>query len=214
VGHQDRERGHMPPTSSQTRLAATVTAVGLAVMLPITAVSASADPVGLGYSPANRVLTIPLIALVVWMFGETHTAKAAGAVRSGRALLIGSAMMLLGNVIEFWVGLAQSRPVEAIASPRHEAHWVGSNIGYPIFFLGSIVLLVALALEARALRRNGSIRLTSALARPAFPIALTAAMILWSSSVAATLVAGVVCALLVVTAATDGANARTVQTSP
>jgi hypothetical protein len=195
----------------RTRLAATTTALGLAVMLPITAVSASADPVGLGYSPANRLLTIPLIALVVWMVGEGRVAKAAGAVRSGRALAIGSAMMLFGNIVEFWVGLVQSRPVDAIASPRHEAHWVGSNIGYPIFFLGSIVLLVAFALEARALRRERSIGLAGALARPAFPIALTAGMILWSSSVGATLVAGVVCALLVVAAATDGVSARAVE---
>jgi hypothetical protein len=203
----------MPSTSSRTRLAATITAVGLAIMLPITAISASADPVGLGYSPANRLLTIPLIALVVWMLGETSAAKAASVARSGRALLVGSTMMLLGNIIEFWVGLAQSRPVEAIASPRHEAHWVGSNIGYPIFFLGSIVLLVALALEARALRRTASIGLAGALARPAFPIAFTVGMILWSSSVGATLVAAVVCALLVVVAATDGASAPTVETS-
>jgi hypothetical protein len=194
-------------TTPRTRAAAAITAAGLAIGVPITAISASADPVGPGYAPANRVLTVVWVALLVWMLGEAAMTRAAGAPRLARALVAGAAMLLLGNLIEFWVGLLQGRPVSAIATPRHEAAWVGSSIGYPVFFLGSVVLLVALAGAARARRRSGALGLGGALARPAFPIALTVAMVLWSSSVGAALVAGLICAGLVLAAATDGAGA-------
>lgn len=190
-------------TPSTGRLAAAVAAGSLALLLPVTAVSASAEPTGLGYAPANRALTVPFAALLIWLLAERGRTARAGAPRWGTAAGVGAAAMLVGNVVEFWLVLVQDRPVSAIATDRHQAAWIGSDIGWLTFLPGMALLLVALVAGARAQRRAGMLTRGAALARPGWVLALLVAMTTWASSVGATVVAGCVCALLLLAAATD-----------
>jgi hypothetical protein len=118
--------------------------IGFAVGLPLVAVAASADPVGWRYDDFNRVLTAPLVLLVVALAGlrAVQAERLSRWGRRGASLALGGAVaMLVGNVVEFWLVLASEAEVFAIADPRGLESWVGSTVGWLAFLAGSLVLL-------------------------------------------------------------------------
>jgi hypothetical protein len=172
-------------------VAAVVGGVGWAVGLPLVASAESADPVGWRYDDWNRVLTAPLLLLVVALAGV----RAAQVERLSRwgsrgawLALAGALLMVVGNVVEFWLVLASDAEVFAIAEPRGLEEWTGSTVGWLAFLLGSLLLLAGGVLlgvgTGRAAVLPGWIGFLVGLLAPL----LLAAFVLWSASVAATIV--------------------------
>ena len=125
-------------------VAAILCGVGWAVGIPLVASEASADPVGLRYDDWNRVLLAPLLLLVIALAGlrEVQLDRLSRWGRRGAlAALGGAALMVLGNVVEFWLVVLSDREVFAIADPRGLDPWMGSTVGWIAFLLGSLLLL-------------------------------------------------------------------------
>ncbi len=55
----------------------------------------------------------------------------------------GAGLLLIGNIVEFYGVLAQDR-LNAYAASRagEEDHWIGSDVGWIVFGLGMLILLV------------------------------------------------------------------------
>lgn len=99
----------------------------------------------LGYDGYNRLLAIPLLLFLVALLAAPRALTVPG--RSTRAGLIAAAvgvgLLLAGNVAEFYGLLLQDQPNAYAASRAGEtAHWVGSDIGWIIFGIGMLTLLI------------------------------------------------------------------------
>lgn len=113
------------------------------------------------YDDYNRFLTIPLILMFICSIGiHKLLLKQLGGLAklSGVFLVFSFSLLLLGNVVEFWVVLLQSKKnaYEAYQSRSTEV-WVGSDLGWIIFIVGSgfyiitsFLLGLALLLKKRA----------------------------------------------------------------
>ncbi|MBK5227767.1 MAG: hypothetical protein JJE05_04590 [Actinobacteria bacterium] len=139
------------------------TVAGLAFIggVMLVATQANSDPVGRHYDAYNRVLTIGLVLVAltaVWMSVRVKRLSLAGA-RAIQAVAIGSGLMLVGNVLEFWGSLLTGSETQKTAERlgHADAFW-GSDIGWFAFLIGAIVLTVALIVVARAARRWGATR--------------------------------------------------------
>lgn len=122
---------------------AAVAAVGWAVGYPLVASAASAEPVALSYDDFNRLLVVPLAAYLVVLLGLR------GVHLWGRRLAVaGAGLLVLGNLVEFWLVLVQDRPVFAIANARGQDAWVGSDVGWLAFLAGAVLALAGSALLA------------------------------------------------------------------
>lgn len=170
-------------------IAAILCGVGWAVGLPLVATAASADPVGWRYDDFNRVLTAPLLLVLLALAG-VRAAQAERLTAWGRRgawlALAGAAAMLVGNVVEFWLVLASDTEVFAIADPRGLDVWVGSTVGWLLFLLGALVLLAGGVLLGIGTGRAGVLP-----GWIGFLLGLTAPLLLisfavWAASVAAT----------------------------
>lgn len=175
-------------------LAAIAAGVGWAVALPLVASEASADPVGWRYDDWNRVLTAPLLLLVVALVG-LRAAQAGRLSRWGRRgawlALTGAVLMAIGNVVEFWLVLGSGREVFAIADPRGLDVWAGSTVGWLAFLVGALVLLAGGVFLGIGTGRAGVLP-----GWIGFLLGLTAplllfAFVVWSASAAATAVPAV-----------------------
>lgn len=109
----------------------------------------------LSYDTYNRLLTLPLFLFLIgfiaaeWLLHPRTRPGTVGFV----AAALGLVLLLVGNVIEFWGVLLQSKPN---AQKAHETgateHWIGSDIGWMMFGVGMLTLIVGgvvLALNAR-----------------------------------------------------------------
>lgn len=164
--------------------------IGFAVGLPLVAAAASADPVDWRYDDFNRVLTLPLVLLVVALAGlrAAQVERLSRWARRGAVLALGgSVAMLLGSVVEFWLVLLSDAEVFAIADPRGLESWAGSTVGWLAFLAGSLVLLFGGVLLGVGTGRAGVlpgwagflVGLTSPL--------LLISLVVWQVSVAATI---------------------------
>ena len=120
------------------------------VGVTLVATQAASDPVGTGYDAANRFLTLPLLLLV----GYAALLRASPPGGSGKgpvALVVGSVLLLAGNVLEFWMVLFSDLHTEKTAARlgESEAYW-GSLAGWILFVLGMLVTVAAAAMLGRA----------------------------------------------------------------
>ena len=72
------------------------------------------------------------------------------------AAFAGCALLIAGNVAEFWLVLAQSKPsANAAYQSGAEEVWIGSEIGWMLFLLGFLILSIGLVLfGVAAIRAN------------------------------------------------------------
>jgi hypothetical protein len=126
-------------------VAAIVSGIAWGVSLPLVASAASDDPVGLGYDEYNRLLTLPLLLLLVALAGlrTLQLPELSSWGRRGASLaVLGAGLLVLGNVIEFWAVLLSNDDVAAIATDRDLDEWAGSTIGWVVFLVGALLLFV------------------------------------------------------------------------
>ena len=110
----------------------------------------------LSYDSYNRLLTLPLLLFLVGFLAAERLLRPRtrlGTVGFVVAAL-GLGLLLAGNALEFWGVLLQAKPNAQLA---HETgageHWIGSDIGWMIFGLGMLALIVGGSVLALSLRR-------------------------------------------------------------
>lgn len=120
------------------------------VGVTLVATQAVSDPVGAGYDAANRALTLPLLLLVGYAV-LLRTAPPGGSRKGSVALVTGAVLLLMGNVLEFWLVLLSDLHTEKNAARlgESEAFW-GSLAGWIVFVLGMLVTIAAAAVLGRA----------------------------------------------------------------
>lgn len=113
-------------------------------------------PPPLSYDAANRLFTLPLLLLLAGWLGlfVGLRGRVSGLVRGGwLASLVGMALMLIGNAVEFWGVLLQEKP-NAYAAASGEEVWAGSDVGWMIFGLGHLLVVIGMAVVGIAGRRG------------------------------------------------------------
>ena len=135
------------------------------------------DPPPLTYDGYNRLFTLPLLFILVgWAaaFAVLRRRADRSAQRGWAVALVGLAVMLVGNVVEFWGVMLQDRPNAYAAMERGEAAWAGSAIGWMVFGLGHLLVVVGMALVGiAALRGDGLPRWRG------LPLTIAALGLLW-----------------------------------
>jgi hypothetical protein len=112
----------------------------------------------LSYDGYSRLLAVPLLLFNVALalasrrsvWGKDRGVRAGLLVAS-----VGSGLLLVGNVVEFYgVLLQDDLNAQAAYQAGRPEHWLGSDIGWLIFGAGMLVLLVGGLMTALALRRR------------------------------------------------------------
>jgi hypothetical protein len=136
----DRERPLLQALSVATSL------TWMAAVLLVAANPKGIDLAGdLAYDRANRVHTLAvlfLLTMAVVVHRTLRTSDLPGS-RAARLMVVGAALMLLGNVVSFWGALA--------VGEHSEAFW-GGLVGWLTYLPGEVLVLgtfIALALAAR-----------------------------------------------------------------
>jgi hypothetical protein len=180
-------------------LAAIVGGVFFALALPLVATQATADPVGLRYDDFNRWLTLPLALLTVALAAVrgVQGARLEGAWRWGAWIALGgAALVVLGNVVEFWLVFFTDEYVAAIGEDRPEVdEWVGSTIGRLTVLAGAAVLLVGGLVFGAATWRAPTLPPWTGVVVAATSPLLVLAFLVWSRSVEATIAVALVLGL-------------------
>lgn len=182
-------------------------ATGLTWMVAVLLVAA--DPKGislageLAYDRANRVHTLAvllLLAMAVDLYRTIRTSGLPGS-RAARLLVVGAALMLVGNVVSFW---------GALAVGEHSEEFWGGLVGWLTYLPGEVLVLgafIALAVAARGWPdvsriERWTIGLTGVL------LSITTAT--WAISPAVTLVPALLAAFALLATSTAVANAAEV----
>lgn len=139
-----------PPAYRTLSVLAIGTGALWTVGVTLVATQAASDPVGSGYDAANRTLTLALVLLVGYA-ALLWTSPPGGSRKGPVVLLVGSLLLLAGNVLEFWMVLLSDLHTEKTAArlEETEAFW-GSLAGWMLFLLGILVTVVAAAMLGRA----------------------------------------------------------------
>lgn len=132
------------------RVLAVATGVAWTVGVTLVATQADTDPVGAGYDAANRGLTATLLLLPVLLLRvrRRHT----GAMRRATTVLVvGTVLLLAGNVLEFWGVLLGDLETQktAVRLGLEKAYW-GSVAGWAVFAAGLLTTIGGLVLQVRA----------------------------------------------------------------
>jgi hypothetical protein len=103
-------------------------------------------PSPFSYDDYNRFLTLPILLMLICSFGiyRLLLKPLGGIVRvSGILLVVSFTFLLLGNMVEFWVVLLQSKEnaYAAYQSGSSEV-WIGSHLGWGTFLLGSLLYII------------------------------------------------------------------------
>ena len=108
----------------------------------------------LSYDGYNRVLAIPLPFLLVALVAAPKALTVVDrTVRAGLiTAAVGVGLLLAGNVAEFYGVLLQDQP-NAYAAAGEGDHWVGSDIGWIVFGIGMLTLLLGGFTAAAGMRR-------------------------------------------------------------
>lgn len=129
---------------------AAITGALWTIGVTLVATQAGTDPVGAEYDATNRTLTLPLLLLVG--YAALLRTSTPGASRKGpTVLIVGSVLLLVGNILEFWMVLLSDLHTEKTAARlgESEAFW-GSFAGWMVFVLGMLVTVVAAVMLGRA----------------------------------------------------------------
>lgn len=168
---------------------------GLAYALAVTLVATQADtdPVGAQYDAFNRVLTAALAivavsAAAVWTrIGN----RGLSGRRPAAALVAGFGAMALGSLLEFWGSLIAGKPGSATADRTGEEAFAGADVGFALFGIGTLVVLVSAVALASAIRRWPAMTRTTVIAAASLGVLHLAAFGLWTVSPLAAAVPGV-----------------------
>jgi hypothetical protein len=194
---------------------------GLSVATGITWMAAvlfvAANPKGidlagdLAYDRANRVHTLAVFFLLTLAIALHRTIRTSGlpGSRAARLMVVGAALMLIGNVVSFWGAL--------VVGEHSEEFW-GGLVGWLTYLPGEILVLgtfIALALAARHWPDVGRAqRWTIGLAG----VLLSITTATWAISPTVTLVPALLAAFALLAMSTTVANAaettRRVVTAP
>lgn len=110
----------------------------------------------LSYDSYNRLVAVPLLLFLVALVPAPRALALRGLARAGLAVAAaGTALLLAGNVVEFYGVLLQDRPNAYAASGSGQEQWIGSDVGWLTFLLGGVVLLIGGILAAVGLARAG-----------------------------------------------------------
>ena len=111
----------------------------------------------LSYDSYNRLLTLPLLLFLVGFIAAERLLRPRtrlGTVGFG-GVALGLVLLLAGNALEFWGVLLQSKPNAQLAHEMGAGeHWIGSDIGWMIFGLGMLTVIVGGSVLALSLRRT------------------------------------------------------------
>jgi hypothetical protein len=160
---------------------------GLAWIAGILLVStqADSDPVGARYDAYNRVLTLAIVLLLASSVAIRRRLAAAGApgVRAMTAVVVGLALNLAGNVLEFWGSLAAGQETEKTARRLglEEEFW-GSAVGWFVYLAGGLIVVASLVAVAVKLGRWGRISRLQRLAVGSAGVLMAASSALWAVS--------------------------------
>jgi hypothetical protein len=103
-------------------------------------------PSPFSYDDYNRFLTLPLVLMLVCSFGiyQLLLKPLRGLIRvSGILLTVSFTLLLLGNMIEFWLVLFQNQENAYAAWQSGSSEiWLGSHIGWGTFSIGSLLYTV------------------------------------------------------------------------
>ncbi len=138
-------RTHVPRSAAWPRVVAV--AAGLSWLVARGLIEWSTrDLVGapISYDAANRVATVAIVLLGLAVVGAVRRAGGPSTRRARAALVVtvsGFALLLAGNVAEFWAVLLQDRP-NAFAAGEGQDVWIGSQIGWVVFVLGMLLATV------------------------------------------------------------------------
>jgi hypothetical protein len=111
----------------------------------------------LSYDDYNRLLAVPLVMFLFALLAAPRVLAAPGPLaRSGfPAVATGVGLLLAGNLVEFYGVLLQDKPnAYAAAQTGASNHWIGSDIGWIIFGLGMLLLLLGGLITAVGLQRQ------------------------------------------------------------
>ena len=178
--------------------AAIIAGIAWGFVLPLIATAASDEPIGLGYDDYNRLLTLPLVLLLVALAGvrslqlpELSRWERAGALLA----LAGAALLVVGNAIEFWAVLLSDDAVFALAQDHGFDEWAGSTVGWLVFLAGGLLLIAGGIVFGVATARARILpRWAGAVIASSAPL-LLAAVVAWTSSVPLTAGLGVALAV-------------------
>ena len=137
-----------------SRLAAVLFGVGMLALQPFYGLQNGVRPAAAGYDLANRLYAVVLLALV-WLLVLLR--RRAGGV-AATVTVAAAAVTAAGVVLEFYVGLLQSRPLSEDAHRAGQpasAVWWGSDGGFYCYALGALVLAVAAIVWAVRAGRRG-----------------------------------------------------------
>ncbi len=187
----------------RTRTLAVLAGLAWTVGVAAIGTQATSDPVGAHYDTMNRVFTVALVLILAFAIRVRPQLPTV----SGVALVGTAVAWLVGNVLEFWAVLATDLNTEKTADRLGESEaWSGSPLGWMIFMVGFITVLIT-AISLAASQR-------SAMAWATVPLAMvgTAATALWAVSPLAAAVAGLGFGLWLIWVSTlhEGASRRAV----
>jgi hypothetical protein len=177
---------------------------GLAWMAAVLLVAANPKGLSLAgdlaYDRANRVHTLALLLLTLTAVLAYRTIRAEGLAgrRAATALVIGTVLMLAGNVISFWGAL--------VAGQQSEQFW-GGWVGWLTFLPGSLIMLGAFIGLARAARHWPEVDQGQRWAIGLVGVLLTVTTATWAVSPAVTLVPALLAAFALLTTGTAIAQA-------
>lgn len=152
------------------------------------ATQASTEPVGTAYDLANRLLTGALVLLVVVALVFRHH----GRDLPGTLLVTGLAIMLAGNVLEFWGALVVGQQPSATAQRLGTPEFWGSTPGFLLFLGGQLPVVIGLIAVAFRAHRRGRASTGEALLVGVSGIGFSASTALWAASPAATAISAVI----------------------
>jgi multisubunit Na+/H+ antiporter MnhG subunit len=184
---------------------------GLAWMGAVLLVSANLKDVSLAgdlaYDRANRVHTLALIFLLATAMVMHRTVRSGGL--SGRratiTLIIGAALMLVGNVVSFWGAL--------VVGEQSDRFW-GGWIGWLTYLPGQLILLGAFIGLARAARHWPDVGAAQRWSIGLVGLLLSITTATWAVSPLVTLAPAVLAAFALLTAGTVVARAAASTGSP
>lgn len=111
----------------------------------------------LSYDGYNRLIAVPLLLFVIalWRAPGAVTGEAKHGAAGLRIAAGGAALLWVGNVVEFYGVLLQSGlNAQAAHDAGETEHWIGSDIGWIIFGLGMLTVLVGGIVAAIGLQRS------------------------------------------------------------
>ena len=139
--------------SRQAAIACVLAGLGWLALVPATVLARSDD---LSYGGYFRLAALPLalLALAWFLVGRVWRPESMRGRTGWAVILAGFALACAGTTIEFWGSFLLDEPTSEQVSGTGEDAWWGSDVGWALYVLGFVCLLVGGPTAAVALRRT------------------------------------------------------------